>query len=56
MHPPSVTAQNLGKMDLMFKNNKDNKNLKHLQAEKKSIDQEAFHQSYFLSWKHHVCS
>lgn len=35
MHPPSATAQNLGKMDLMFKNDKDNKNLKHLQAEKK---------------------
>lgn len=37
MYPPSVTAQNMGKMDLMFKNDADYKNLKYLQAKKKSI-------------------
>lgn len=34
MYPPSDTAQNLGKMDLMFKNDTDNKNIKYLPAEK----------------------
>lgn len=34
MYPPSITAQNLGKMYLMFKDDTDIKNLKHLEVEK----------------------
>lgn len=34
MYPPNVTAQYLGRMDFIYKNDKGNKNLKHAQGEK----------------------
>lgn len=46
MYPPNVTAQHLGRMDLIYQNDAGNKNLKHSQEECESIDREAFHQCY----------
>lgn len=48
MYPPSVTAQNLGKMDLMFKNDADNKNLKYLQAKKNPYSKKNFTRVIFF--------
>lgn len=49
MYPPNVTAQHLGRMDLIYKNDTGNKNLKHSQAEEIYRQRNILpHQGYFF--------